>query len=65
MATPQGALSFIQAPGSCTEKQENVLKRKRKIFYPGVLVLGLPSDGNLRVLPKCSQFQERWLRWLV
>lgn len=56
MATPQGAFSFIRAPGSCTGKQKNVLKRERKRFYHGVLVLGLPSDGNLRVLPRCSQF---------
>lgn len=51
MATPQGAFSFIQAPGSCTGKQENVLKRERKRFYQGVLVLGLLSNWNLRMQP--------------
>lgn len=51
IATPQGRFSFIEAPGSCTWKQENILKRERKRFYHGVLVLGLPSKENLRMQP--------------
>lgn len=37
-------------------KQENVFKRERRRYYHGLL--GLPSDGNLRMLPRCSKFSE-------
>lgn len=56
MATPQGASSFIWAPGSCTEKQKKC-PQKRKNFIMGCLCLACHQMGIQGCYPVQTVFR--------